>query len=177
MNALGKTQKMMRHLQDQGLTFPTSVDQGEMINRQSKFPPPLTFHVSFSLCADNVFRARLILKVVFQSVRANDLDSAEEALGQMMTVLAMTKIRQPLVELDFAAHLISNSIKVTRPKTFNLHTLSLFPRFSSCELEPLPGGRLSCGQTWPRSIICSPPSWGRGCSRSPTASRDIIQKG
>ena len=36
MNALGKTQKMMRHLQDQGLTFPTSVDQGEMINRQSK---------------------------------------------------------------------------------------------------------------------------------------------
>ena len=56
--------------------------------------------------------------MVFQSVRANDLDSAEEALGQMMTVLAMTKIRQPLVELDFAAHLISNSIKVTRPKTF-----------------------------------------------------------
>ena len=37
MNALGKTQKMMRHLQDQGLTFPTTVDQGEMINRQSKF--------------------------------------------------------------------------------------------------------------------------------------------
>ena len=36
MNALGKTQKMMRHLQDQGLTFPASVDQGEMINRQSK---------------------------------------------------------------------------------------------------------------------------------------------
>ena len=36
MNVLGKTQKMKRHLQDQGLTFPTSVDQGEIINRQSK---------------------------------------------------------------------------------------------------------------------------------------------
>ena len=36
MNVLSKTQKMKKHLQEAGLSFPTSVDQGEMINRQSK---------------------------------------------------------------------------------------------------------------------------------------------
>ena len=50
----------------------------------------------------------------------------------MMTVLAMTRIRDPLVELDFAAHLIANNIKVTRQKTFNvtfaLHFQVLFLR-------------------------------------------------
>ena len=60
------------------------------------------------------------------------MDSAEKVLGQMMTVLAMTRIRDPLVELDFAAHLIANNIKVTHPKTFNvtfaLHFQVLFLR-------------------------------------------------
>ena len=175
MNVLGKTQKMKRHLQDQGLTFPASVDQGAIINRQSKSYLFYYFHASSSL--DNVFRARLILKVVFQAVRANDLVGAEEALGQMMTLLALTKIRQPLVELDLVAHLISNNIKVTRPTTFNLHTLSVFFRFSSCSLGPLPGEKLSYGQTWLRSTTCSPLSWGNGCSRSRTAFRDITLKG
>ena len=64
------------------------------------------------------------MKTVFQYLRANDLDAAETVLNQMMTVLAMTRIRDPLVEVDFAAHLIANNIKVTRPKTFNV-TLSL----------------------------------------------------
>ena len=175
MNALGKTQKMKRHLQDQGLTFPASVDQGAIINRQSKSYLFLSFHASSSL--DNVFRARLILKVVFQAVRANDLVGAEEALGQMMTLLALTRIRQPLVELDLVAHLISNNVKVTRPATFNLHTLSLFFRFCSCSLGPLPGEKLSCGQTWLRCSTCSPPSWGNGCSRSQAAFPDIIPNG
>ena len=173
MNALGKTQKMKRHLQDQGLTFPASVDQGAIINRQSKsYPFFLSFHASFSL--DNVFRARLILKVVFQAVRANDLVGAEEALGQMMTLLALTRIRQPLVELDLVAHLISNNIKVTRPATFSLHTLASFFRFSSCSLGPLPGEKLSCGQTWLRCSTFYLLSLGSGCSRSRTGCRDTI---
>ena len=99
MNVLSKTQKMKEHLQREGLSFPATVDQGEMINRQN-----------------NVFRARLLLKTVFQYLRANDLDAAETVLNQMMTVLAMTRIRDPLVEVDFAAHLIANNMKVTCQK-------------------------------------------------------------
>ena len=97
MNVQGKTQRMKRYLESKGLAFPASVDQGEMTNRQN-----------------NVFRARLIRKVVLQAMRRNDLSNAEEALSQMMTLLAQTRIRDPLVELDLTAHLIADNIKVTR---------------------------------------------------------------
>ena len=146
MNVLGKTQKMKRHLEDQGLRFPTDVDQGDMTNRQSKSYLS-NISRSFLFCADNVFRSRIVLKLVYQAVRANDLDGASEALRQMMTLLASQRIRQPLVELDLVAHLISNNIKVIHSTTFNVCILLLFFRSSSCRTGPMPKGKLNCGLT------------------------------
>ena len=146
MSFPGKTQRVKRHLEEQGLRFPTDVNQGDMTNRQSKLYP-VTFSHSFLSCADNVFRSRIVLKLVHQAVRANDLDGASEALAQMMTLLASQRIRQPLVELDLMAHLISNNIKVIRSTTINVRILLLFFRYSSCRVGPMPKGKPNCGPT------------------------------
>ena len=146
MSFPGKTQRVKRHLEEQGLRFPTDVNQGDMTNRQSKFYP-LTFSHSFLSCTDNVFRSRMVLKLAHQALRANDLDGASEALAQMMTLLALQRIRQPLVELDLVAHLISTNIKVIRSTTFNVRILLLFFRSSSCKARPMPKRKPNCGPT------------------------------
>ncbi len=87
----------------------------------------------------------MVLRVAQQALRANNLDEASEALAEMMTLLALQRIRQPLVELDLAAHLISTNIKVISSMTFNVRIPLLFFRSSSCKARPKPRGRPSYG--------------------------------
>ena len=54
----------------------------------------------------------MALRVAQQALQANNLEEALEALDEMMTLLALHRIHQPLVELDMAAQLISTNIKV-----------------------------------------------------------------
>ena len=66
----------------------------------------------FPLCLDNVFRARRTYDEAVQALRDNDLDEATDAAHEMLYLLALQKINQPLVELDMAGKLISINIKV-----------------------------------------------------------------
>ena len=43
---LGKAQKMKHYLEENGLRFPTEVNQGSMTNKQSKFYPLISSHSS-----------------------------------------------------------------------------------------------------------------------------------
>ena len=144
MSFIGKVQRMKHYLEENGLRFPTEVNQGSRTNRQSKFYPLISSYSSLSRI-DNVFRSRMVLRVAQQALRANNLEEASEALAEMMTLLALQRIRQPLVELDLAAHLISTNIKVISSMTFNVRIPLLFFRSSSCKARPKPRGRPSYG--------------------------------
>ena len=63
-------------------------------------------------CSDNVYRTRAAHREALQALWDNDLDEATDAADEMMYLLALQKINQPLVELDMAGHLIATSIKV-----------------------------------------------------------------
>ena len=48
------------------------------------------------------------------ALRAGNLEEATEAADEMMYLLALHRILNPLVEIDMAGHLVSTNIKVTR---------------------------------------------------------------
>ena len=87
----------------------------ELITAQGqtrKVSPNLAIIPILLFCLDNVFRARRAHDEALQALRDNDLDEATDTAHEMMYLLVLQKINQPLVELDMAGHLIATNIKV-----------------------------------------------------------------
>ena len=87
----------------------------ELITAQGqtrRVSPNLAIIPILLFCLDNVLRARRAHDEALQALRDNDLDEATDAAHEMMYLLALQKINQPLVELDMAGHLIATNIKV-----------------------------------------------------------------
>ena len=87
------------------------------------------------LSSDNVRRARLAYSNALEALKLGNLEDAAEAADEMCYLLALSRIIDPLVEIDNAGKLVSVQIKVilSIPKsfTFNLFLyLSLFLNFS-----------------------------------------------
>ena len=65
-----------------------------------------------SLPSDNVRRARAAHRDALDTLKVGNLDDAVEAADEMMYLLALHRIINPLVEIDMAGHLVSLQIKV-----------------------------------------------------------------
>ena len=65
-----------------------------------------------SLFLDNVRRARLAYSDALEALKLGNLEDAAEAADEMCYLLALTRIIDPLVEVDNAGKLVSVQIKV-----------------------------------------------------------------
>lgn len=91
----GKTQKMKSQLEGNGIEFPIRVDFGAYGQR------------------NNVFRSRLTWRAAERELRAGNLDAAMEDCKNTMTLLTEERVRDPLVEIEAIAKLVSTVVKVS----------------------------------------------------------------
>ena len=74
-----------------------------------------------SLFLDNVRRARLAYADALEALKQGNLEDAAEAADEMCYLLALTRIIDPLVEVDNAGKLVSVQIKVILPISKRFH--------------------------------------------------------
>ena len=80
----------------------------------------LSYIYIISLFLDNVRRARLAYSDALEALKLGNLEDAAEAADEMCYLLALSRIIDPLVEIDNAGKLVSVQIKVI---------LSIFRKF------------------------------------------------
>ena len=93
--ARGKSQKMKSLLEGKGIDFPARVDFGAYGQK------------------NNVFRSRLTWRAAERELRAGNLETSMKDCKNTMTLLTEEKIRDPLVEIDAIAKLVSTVVKVS----------------------------------------------------------------
>ena len=112
MDDLGRIQKLKKFMESHGCDFPEEANYGKRMNRKSKFTP--AYILIIPLPSDNVRRARAAHCDAQDALKVGNLDEAVEAADEMMFLLALHRIINPLVEIDMAGRLVSLQIKVTR---------------------------------------------------------------
>ena len=93
-----------------------------------------------SLPSDNVCRARAAHRDALDALKVGNLDDAVEAADEMMYLLALQRIINPLVEIDMAGHLVLLQIKVIhlQHEASSSDYSNLFSRFSSKRIQGIP---------------------------------------
>ena len=102
-----------------GPSFPKRpITAGGRTNRVSLL---LIYIYGILLFLDNVKRARLAYSDALEALKLGNLEDAAEAADEMCYLLALTRIIDPLVEVDNAGKLVSVQIKVILPISKRFH--------------------------------------------------------
>ena len=84
-------------------------------------------------------RARHAYAEALEAMKLGNLEDAADAANEMCYLLALTKIIDPLVEVDNAGKLVAIQIKVIPLIFGNFHSyLTNFSRFASREIQRRP---------------------------------------
>ena len=89
--------------------------------RIGRVSSPLIYIHIISLSSDNVRRARQAYSDALEALKLGNLEDAADAANEMCYLLALTKIIDPLVEVDNAGKLVSVQIKVMPSILRKLH--------------------------------------------------------